>query len=81
MITVKTQICRNDEDTLMFIILDNNGNELLKEAIYIDNEYTKKMPTLKSIENDLPKLLEMVYNSGKNGEEVRFATEEIALDV
>lgn len=78
---VRTQTCKNEDDTLVFLVIEEDGKTLLKDAIYIDAESVKKMPSLAAIKIDLPKLLEMVYNSGKKGETVEFINEEIELDI
>jgi len=81
MISVKVQKCKNEEDTLLFLVVDKDGTELLKSPIYIDSEAAKKMPSLRQAETDLLSILKMAYESGLAREKINFIEEDISLDV
>lgn len=69
-----------EKESMLFIILvDDEGNEIKKYPIYINEEMTKKLPILKETYSDLPSLIEMVYNSGKNNEKLEILSEKIEL--
>lgn len=77
-IKVNFQYCDDEDGTIVFVSVGKD-KELLKIPFYLSKEAEKQLPQLREGVNQLPKLLEMVYNSGKNNEEVEFSTENIVL--
>lgn len=69
-----------EKESMLFIILaDDEGMELKKYPVYINEEMTKKLPVLMETYSTLPDLIKMVYNSGKNGEKIEFIEETFEL--
>jgi len=53
--------------------------EKIKIPFYVSPEDAKAMPILLQSFDDLPKFLEMVYKSGKNGEELKFVEDSVDM--
>lgn len=77
-VKVSIQYCTDEEGTIAFISIGKE-KELLKLPFYLSKDAEKQLPQLRESFNELPKLLEMIYNSGKNGEDIEFTTENISL--
>lgn len=69
-----SQIITQDKDQLLFLVLSEDNKEYFRVPVYVSEETSEKMPQLGSAIKDLPKLMEMIYNSGKNNEEITFNT-------
>lgn len=70
-----------EKESMLFIILvDDEGTEITKYPIYINEEMTKKLPVLMDTYSSLPNIIEMIYNSGLNGEKIDFLEENVKLD-
>ena len=77
-IKVNFQYCDDEDGTIVFVSVGKE-KELLKVPFYLSKDAEQQLPQLREGINQLPKLLEMIYNSGKNNEEIQFSTENIVL--
>lgn len=83
--TLRCQYCHSSTDenikeTMLFIILeDENKNEILRLPLYLAADAVASLPNLEEAFKNIPILLNMIYESGKNNEEVKFITEDITL--
>lgn len=68
-----------EERMLFIIILDDDGLEVKKYPIYLTKDAAEKLPVLQETFVDIKNLFEMVYNSGKNGEELDFILERVNI--
>ena len=76
---VRIQYCNDDDGSIVFITVEKEGKELLKTPFYLSKKAEEQLPQLKDGFESLPQLLEMIYNSGKNQEEILFKTESIPI--
>lgn len=68
------------EESMKFIILaDDDGVEVKKFPIYINKEMTSKLPILSETYSTLPELFKMVYESGRNDEDIEFIEENVNI--
>lgn len=83
--TLRCQYCNSKtkeeiKETMLFIILeDDDKNEILRLPLYLAADAVSSLPSLKDAFKNIPTLLNMIYESGKNNEEVKFITEDITL--
>lgn len=82
--TLRSQFCNGEskgkeQETMLFLILEDNGEEKLRVPIYLSAEAKELMPNLKTSLHSLPDLLKMIYNSGLNKEPIEFKVEDIQI--
>lgn len=68
-----------EERMLFIIILDDEGLEVKKYPIYLTKEAAEKLPVLQETFVDIKNLFEMIYNSGKNNEDIDFILESVNI--
>ena len=68
-----------EERMLFIIILDDDGLEVKKYPIYLTKDAAEKLPVLQETFVDIKNLFEMVYNSGKNNEDIDFILESVNI--
>ena len=68
-----------EERMLFIIILDDDGLEVKKYPIYLTKDSAEKLPVLQETFVDIKNLFEMVYNSGKNNEQLDFILESVNI--
>lgn len=68
-----------DERMLFIIIIDDNGLEIEKYPIYLTKDMIKKLPVLEDTLINIKKIIELVYNSGKNNEKIDFVEEDVNI--
>ena len=68
-----------EERMLFIIILDDDGLEIKKYPIYLTKDAAEKLPVLQETFVDIKNLFEMVYNSGKNNEQLDFILESVNI--
>lgn len=78
-VKLRTQYCTDNEGTIVFITIEKENKEYLKLPIYLSKDAEKQLPQLRDGINQLPELLEMIYNSGINSEKIEFIKENIEL--
>lgn len=68
-----------EERMLFIIIVDDDGLEIEKYPIYLSKDVSEKLPALQSTFTDIKNLFELVYNSGKNEENIEFILEDVNI--
>lgn len=68
-----------EERMLFIIILDDEGLEIKKYPIYLTKDAAEKLPVLQETFVDIKNLFEIVYNSGKNNEDIDFILESVNI--
>lgn len=72
--------CVSDKEALMLtILIDDDGNEIKKFPMYVNEDVSKKLPALDETYTSLPDIIRMIYNSGRNGESIEFAEETVEI--
>lgn len=72
--------CIGDKEALMLMILiDDDGNEIKKFPMHINEDVSRKLPALDETYASLPDIIKMVYNSGRNGESIEFIEETVEV--
>lgn len=80
--TLNIQKCIDEstgEKLYFIIIIDDNKKEITRIPFYSSKELDKQLPGLYSGLDDLYKLLEMIYESGKRKEDIKFIETESTL--
>lgn len=79
--TLNIQKCNDHEsgEKLYFIIISNNNKEVVRIPFYSSKELDTQLPGLYNGLDDLCSLLKMLYESGKNKEEIEFIETESSL--
>lgn len=78
-IEVRVQYCNDEDSSIVFITIEKDNKELLKVPFFLSKEAEAQLPQLRDGFESLPQLLQMIYNSGKNQEEISFKTENVSL--
>ena len=69
----------NDKMTVVFILDDENA-EIDRYSFYNEQREISIAPELKESIERLPELLQKIYNSGLNNENIEFITDNISVD-
>lgn len=69
----------NEKMTVVFI-LDNDNAEIDRYSFYNEQREISIAPELKESIERLPELLQKIYNSGLNNENIEFITDNISVD-
>ena len=69
----------NEKMTVVFI-LDNENAEIDRYSFYNEQREISIAPELKESIERLPELLQKIYNSGLNNENIEFITDNISVD-
>lgn len=80
---LRTQYCNDNseegKETMLFIILEDQGIEKMRVPLYLSEDAVKALPDLEVSFKEIPKLLQMIYNSGIKNEEIQFINEEVEI--
>lgn len=72
--------CVGDKEALMLTILvDDDGNEIKKFPMYVNEDVSRKLPALDETYTSLPDIIKMIYNSGRKGESIEFTEETVEV--
>lgn len=69
----------NEKMTVVFILDDNNA-EVDRYSFYNEQREISIAPELEESIERIPELLQKIYNSGLNNENVEFITDNIAVE-
>ncbi len=69
----------NEKMTVVFILDDENA-EIDRYSFYNEQREISIAPELKESIERLPELLQKIYNSGLNNENIEFITDNISVD-
>ena len=69
----------NEKMTVVFILDDNNA-EIDRYSFYNEQREINIAPELEESIERIPELLQKIYNSGLNNENVEFTTDNIAVE-
>lgn len=69
----------NEKMTVVFILDDNNA-EIDRYSFYNEQREISIAPELEESIERIPELLQKIYNSGLNNENVEFITDNIAVE-
>lgn len=69
----------NEKMTVVFILDDDNA-EIDRYSFYNEQREISIAPELKESIERLPELLQKIYNSGLNNENIEFITDNISVD-
>ncbi len=69
----------NEKMTVVFILDDENA-EIDRYSFYNEQREISISPELKESIERLPELLQKIYNSGLNNENIEFITDNISVD-
>lgn len=76
---VFNEITGETEKMLLIILTDDSGAEIEKYPIYVNKEMSKRLPVLGETLLKIKDIMSMIYNSGKNNENIEFETHKTQM--
>lgn len=70
---------RDDEILSSLHFYDDHNNDYLVMPFYVNSEVLRAEKNLKMAINGLPDLIQMIYDAGKNGQELNMQVTEIPI--